>query len=361
MYNLDKIITENLNRFLMREYLDKEYMKPLYNYLKNGEKYSSTGYYNSSSRMVVPFFDYALKHMSDEDFKTLSISVKNNDKLQNKLRVGYTSFGGERRRYIETYSFLKDKLEKVDRNQFLKSNQGALYRILNYDSDFINLWDKFIFFCNSKEGKDMLKRGKYLEGDTVLMNPTLLKPQWLIHFTENESNALDILKNGFKKGLSVNQMSKIGYTKDNVTEKNGKYGYAYNAQEITDNFFPTDFSIPQKDHKYSNNFDQKVWENAFHYAIMFVAPGIEARHDTDNQQQVIFNTDQARNRVLLVFNWDKDFQPHEKDTRAEIDGQKTPINWQVLSNNGRVLYRNASITKVVAWVMSNYNQYKKKI
>lgn len=77
---------------------------------------------------------------------------------------------------------------------------------------------------------------------------------------------------------------------------------------------------------------------------MFVAPDIEVRHDTDVQQQVIFNTDTARDYVLLSFSM-----------------VNNNVLWNVCSIDGRIMYNNKSLTKVIKWVISNFNQYRKYI
>lgn len=239
---------------------------------------------------------------------------------------------------------LNDELEKVNTNDFLKQNATSIFRITYHDSNLSKFWDDFYFFINSQEGTEHLNRNKNIDADTVLMNPELKKTQWLIHLTPTEENALGIVKNGFKYGLNVNQMSKLGYSNRGVEKdsKKGKYLYAFNAEEISDNIFPTSFYVKDKErHKYQKPFDQKTWEYASQFAIMFTAPGIQSFHGTDRQNQVIFNADMAHNYVLLTR--DEEFQ------------------WNVITKEGKSVYNNPSLTDTVKWVIDNFDQYRRKI
>lgn len=317
-------------------------MKPLWDYLKAGDRYSSGGNYTPSERLIIPFFEWACNQLNRDEFKQFGKALINCSQLHEKLKAVIRN----EHQTIECYSQMTDGLQKVRTKDFLKQNAKRLFTITYNDPRLSLYWDKFYFFINGKEGHQQLKKGQYLDADTVLMNPEIKKPMWLVHFTSNEEDALNICKAGFRYGLEPHQMSRLGYTNKDINreDKKGKFAYAYNAEEITDGFFPSDFIIPKEQWRFDNNFDQKVWENAIHYCIMFVAPGIEVRHDTDAQQQVIFNTDTARNYVLLSFSM-----------------VNNNVLWNVCSIDGRTMYKNRSLTKAIKWVMTNFNQYRKYI
>jgi len=244
-------------------------MKPLYDYLKDGDRYSSEGHYNASERLIIPFFEWCT-NLDDNEWRNFKKALNNCSQLQEKLKAVRANDG---KHIIRCFSMRSGQLQCVPTREFLKQNARRLFTITYNDPELSQYWDKFYFFINKEEGRQQLKRGQYLDADTVLMNPEIKKPMWLVHFTGNKEDALDILQNGFKHGLLPNQMSKLGYTNKDIqkTDKQGKYMYAYNAEEITQGFFPADFSIPKDQWRYNNNFDQKVWENAIHYAVMFIS------------------------------------------------------------------------------------------
>lgn len=344
------IINEQQQDKLIKEYLDKEYMKPLYDYLKDGQKYSQGGWYSPSKRMVIPFFEWVVNNLDDDEIRNFSKALNNCKQLQGKIKISYVYD----KPTIACYSNTKIGLKQVPTREFLRQNESRLFTITYNDNNLALYWDKFMSFVNGMEGKQQLKKGKYLEADTVLMNPEIMKPQWLIHFTYKKEDALDICMNGFKYGLEPNQMKQLGYTNTDLNDKTkhidketkkGKYMYAYNAEEIADGFFPSDLQIPREQWAYDNRFDQKAWENAIHFVVMFTSSGVEVRHDTDNQQQVIFNADMAHNFVLISFKQTED--------RKRL--------WLVNTTSGKSVYGNESLTKVITWVMNNYPQYRKQI
>ena len=151
-------------------------------------------------------------------------------------------------------------------------------------------------------------------------DPTLIKNQWLIHFT-NKSNQIG--KEGFKYG--VNEMDKLGLTThlDEFEKKYGGYNFAYTL---------TDYL------KYAKG------RNTFKYgkeAVIFRASGIKLWHHADSEPQVIFYGNTATNIVPITEHYGDYY----------VDNNKT----------GKTLFTNPDFDRVVDWVINNYIQYRKKI
>ena len=158
------------------------------------------------------------------------------------------------------------------------------------------------------------------------------------------------------KGIQVESLAIV----DSMDDKTGKISYAYNAEEITDGFFPT-IDAKKEEWYLSNSFDQKAWERCLHYLVMFRSSGVEAFHSTDREQQVMFNVDNAQDFVLITFRWENTKEPHEKDTRNRISRVKGTFRWCVNTTKGEVIYSNSSLTQCIKWVMNNFDQYRKQI
>ena len=58
-----------------------ELVKPIYDYLKNGERYSSGGYVNNSPKLIIPFLDYLRTEIPFSDLKNFGQACRNNEKL----------------------------------------------------------------------------------------------------------------------------------------------------------------------------------------------------------------------------------------------------------------------------------------
>lgn len=155
-------------------------------------------------------------------------------------------------------------------------------------------------------------------------NPTILKNQWLIHFT---NDADGISKEGFKYG--VDDMTKLGLTTrlGEFEKKYGGYNFAY-----TINDFPKYYQrcyTKGGGCKYGNE------------AVVFNASGIKLWHHGDGEPQVIFYGNTARNIIPITSGENNDYAIYSKD--------------------GKLLYENDDIIKVVNWLIKNYRQYSKQI
>lgn len=151
--------------------------------------------------------------------------------------------------------------------------------------------------------------------------PTIVKNQWLIHFTDN---AEQIANEGFKYG--VDEMSKLGLT-THLGEFEKKYG-GYNFSYLLSDF-----------NRYGKNRNRSKGYKYGNEAVIFNASGIKTWHHGDEEPQVIFYGDTARSIIPI------------------IDGENEP--WGVFNyKNNRLLFESESLEKVVQWVVQNYNQYR---
>jgi len=112
--------------------------------------------------------------------------------------------------------------------------------------------------------------------------PTIVKNQWLIHFTDEANN---IAEQGFKYG--VDDMTKLGLTTSlgEFEKKYGGYNFAY---------LLSDFPKYARGGHRSNNY--KYGDEA----VIFNASGIKVWHYGDEEYQVIFYGNTARNIIPIV-------------------------------------------------------------
>lgn len=153
--------------------------------------------------------------------------------------------------------------------------------------------------------------------------PELIKNQWLIHFTKD---AYGIAEDGFKYG--VDDMSKLGLT-THLSEFDkiyGGYNFAYTLGDFEKYGRSSGWHGVSK-YKYGNE------------AVVFNASGIKVWHYGDEEPQVIFYGNTAKNIIPIRYEGDDGFY--------------------IKSKKGRVLYKNEKLPKVVDWIKNNYQQYRK--
>ena len=151
-------------------------------------------------------------------------------------------------------------------------------------------------------------------------NPQLVKNQWLIHFTDN---ANEIARDGFKFG--VDDMSKLGLT-THLGDFDKKYG-GYNFAYLLSDFQKYGYSRWNGDYKYGKD------------AVVFNASGIKVWHYGDEEPQVIFYGNTARNIIPIV------------------RGEKA--KYAIYGKNYKILFENDDLERVVLWLTRNYEQYRK--
>jgi len=151
-------------------------------------------------------------------------------------------------------------------------------------------------------------------------NVTLVKNQWLIHFT---NDAESIAQNGFKYG--VDDMTKLGLTTHlgEFDKKYGGYNFAYTLSD-----FP----------KYAKIFHNYKYGNQ---AVIFNASGLKVYHHGDQEPQIIFYGNTAKNIIPIIDGEDK--------------------TWGVYTKNGKLLFQHDQLEQVVNWITKNYTQYKNQL
>lgn len=152
----------------------------------------------------------------------------------------------------------------------------------------------------------------------------LVKNTWLVHFTNDAESIAD---SGFKRG--VDDYTKLGLTTrlGEYDKKFGGYNFAYDATTYYERYIGGG-RYP----KYGNE------------AVLFRASGIEVWHWGDEEPQVIFYGNTA-----------KDIIPITRSLGGEY-------KWAVKSvKTGQNIYASNSIGEVTDWVINNYNQYRKHL
>ena len=155
-------------------------------------------------------------------------------------------------------------------------------------------------------------------------NPQIIKNQWLIHFT---NDADGIAKNGFKYG--VDDMTKLGLTTHlgEFDKKYGGYNFAYTLNDFSKYGQSSYGNWTKSGYKYGNE------------AVIFNASGIKLWHHGDEEPQVIFYGNTAKNIIPI--------------TKGEN------FKFGVRSKNGKFLFENDDLNKIVEWIVTNYQQYRK--
>lgn len=155
-------------------------------------------------------------------------------------------------------------------------------------------------------------------------NPQIVKNQWLIHMTDN---AEDIARNGFQYGVS--DMTKLGLTTrlSFFEKKFGGYNFAYTIPDFLK--YARRSYVNGGGYKYGNE------------AVIFRASGIGVWHYGDNENQVIFYGNTAKDIIPIT----------------QGDNAKYAIH----NNRGGVLFENDDLDVVVKWLANNYQQYRKRL
>lgn len=385
---MDFIINEKQER-LLKEYLDKEYGMPLYNYLKAGDKYSKYGRINYTEQLVPLFFYWITdrKYASDEDYQTFKSFCRNDDFLgKHLLFTTNQRTGGRIIKALENTNAF-DYENEITLKTFIKKYKGLIFKKLVETTNEIGLvWDKFFEWSQFDATNSDFVAGGDFEANVTYMNPQpFAKREWLVHLVANYDDALDIMANGFTYGMQKNDMDKLNYSRRvaGKDKENGVYSYAYDAKDIVeDNFWHNSDDIRTKhlDKDVNTRFDGFIYKHAIQVAVMFQASGVKAYHFTDEDEQVIFNNKTANNFVLLCRmpkNVNKkdptkysnmDYVPKDRlgiDTNAykTKEGDNNLVQrafvWSVIGKNQKPIYQHSSFSHVVSWVMTNYEQYRK--
>lgn len=204
---------------------------------------------------------------------------------------------------------IPEDYEQEEKVEWLKDNDNEIY------NEYSNWLFKKINNFNLRIPETDYPSWAYMYDAKILKN------QWLIHFTDD---ADEIAREGFKLGVS--EYDRLGLTKhmSNFDKEFGGYNFAY-----TLNDFQRYGYQGYGKYKYGNE------------AVLFRASGIRTYHNGDEEEQVIFYGNTARNIIPITSGENDDFAVYTK--------------------NGRLLYENDSLPKVVDWVVKNYVQYRKQL
>lgn len=154
-------------------------------------------------------------------------------------------------------------------------------------------------------------------------NITIIKNQWLVHFTDYAEN---IAKDGFKYG--VDDMEKLGLTTQlgEFDKKYGGYNFSYTLGDY-------------RKYAKSSNWRAKGY-NYGNQAVIFNASGIRLWHDADQEYQTIFYGNTAKNIIPIIDGVDNDWAIYNIKT-------------------GNELFASDNIDDVINWLTTNYRQYRK--
>lgn len=189
----------------------------------------------------------------------------------------------------------------------------------------------------------------------------IVKNEWMLHFSETK-NASNIATNGFKKANDFTKSpEQVTYQKSK--SENG-FNYAYLATDVLQYWKDGGQSMgiqPFLDYLMNERRDNFV---------MFKGNGFRFYHDGDGEEQVVFNNIQPGTKVLVMYingkycvmnNANPELM-HRKNPLQKSEGGLNSKQWSNPKNTmSNILYFSAEIEKVIEWVMTNYEQYKKSL
>lgn len=226
--------------------------------------------------------------------------------------------------------------------KFLEENDND--EMLRELKDFLNDGGteyEFVYELRSENNELFKEYGEWLYGNMVGYNSSsldvlpeempawayfddqaeIIKNQWLIHFT---SDAYGIAKEGFKYG--VDEINKLGLTTyySEFDKKYGGYNFAYTLDDYKK------YSKVGSRYKYGEE------------VVVFRASGVRVWHNTDEEYQTIFYGNTAKNIIPI------------------IDGETK--RWGIYSNrSGNLIVEHDNLTKLIYWIIKNYDQYRKHL
>lgn len=186
-------------------------------------------------------------------------------------------------------------------------------------------YDKFAEYLYDKIEKETLPVDlKDYPSWRWFKSPEIIKNQWLIHFTHHGK---EIAKNGFIQGAK--NIEDLAATKKYSSEKVEGYNFGFTIDD-----FPKHYLYLHSPYGYQHKYGD--------YAVLFRASGIRAWHEKDQEHQVIFYGRDAKDIILIGF-------------------KNEPFRYVIYSKNGKILFADPDLDKVVKWAINNYDQYRKII
>lgn len=202
--------------------------------------------------------------------------------------------------------------------------------------------------------------------DEVEDEKEIIKNEWMIHFNDIR-NTINIASNGFKQGNAMNKKpEQVTYNKPKV--ETNFFNYAYLATDVINyvNDPYASFAI--------ETFMEYIMNEKECSFIMFKGNGYRFYHIGDSEEQVVFNNIQPNTKVLIlkindnycvmnstsakpILNRPNQFKKGEQGLDLNIHKDfNNPKN-----NFSNILYFSREIDKVIKWVMTNFEQYKKNL
>lgn len=306
------ILTEKqLDRLLLKEYLDNSYMFPLLSYLRETDE-------ERGSELVYQYPSY-FKDFDDENWSG------NEDNDIGAMELYWRCLRGD-----------EGENEDLKTNLFA-NDKDYLNQLKSYSfDDFPELLERYYPQTFKEYGKylvDGFKFEKFSNSDDTTWTSMefigIVKNKWLIHFSDD---AREIAADGFTEG--TDDMDRLALTYG-VRKKYEGYNFAYDLDE----FEKYGHGCHNGGYKYGSD------------AVLFRASGIKVWHYGDEENQVIFYGPLAHDFIYVHFdNYYYDEHNEEYDER-----------WVVYDKNGKELYSNESLQNVTDWFTKNKRQYMRKL
>lgn len=328
------------------EYLDKDYGKAAYDFIKNGDEYHDAQGNPRMSSKLLPLFCAFLNNRARDEFNEFKAAYKKMPEVKKVINVSYSTI---KERFIASFN-------KKASDDDLKAAWGAIYSS-NDLVQLVNEYQMWLMNINGTAPKAIAKSicNGNISSQAVMSQAEVHKTGWMIHLARYAEDAYNIAKYGFKNGISTKVMDKIAYTgfiKDE--DRDGKLIYAYSVQDILDGAFNW---VSKPGLTYDKGFDCVAWEYAPEGGVMFKAPGVSFYHMGDKQYQVLANADMAKDFVVIQ----RSIHVPLKDQRDTRNSKAVGNVWYVMTKEKEPIYYNSSLTKVIEWVTRNYDQYRKHI
>lgn len=204
--------------------------------------------------------------------------------------------------------FLEEKFIEFDHEKDLENYEVGEAWIEQASESDLKAFEEYVMRLDSYD-----VTGADAPGYISLSYPKQLKPQWLVHFTDEPWS---IQKHGFIYGHE--DFTGIGLTtwkSEEGRKKRPGFNFAFRA----DSKYPT-WTANKK--KYGR------------HAVVFWCSGVEAYHGGDEEDQVIFWGPSVRKDMIFPIYYDGD--------------------WYVESDDGRRIIEGRSFDFTVDWVIANY-------
>lgn len=241
---------------------------------------------------------------------------------EEKAWMTFESHMYEVRDYLEEHGYL-DELDEDSVNEL---------------DDIINEYDPIMLarFIKDNFGSDVVDdiykeieyQNAYPSTHYVMDYTKDIHNEWLIHFSDNASLIAD---EGFR--YATENIEDVAYS--NCGETDGKQSEGY------------DFAFVAE---YANNSKAKYGREA----VMFRASGVQSTHYGDEEEQVVFYNNDAKDIVYIARS-----NGYTEDSRGEYICED---EWYIPSRiNGDTLYHSDNIEDIVVWVERNFEQYRKHL